>query len=159
MADKLVPSKDDTGVIEKYVDNGDGSWSRKVALGGGAVGAAGYPAGATPVQSGDNQANAALSASLPAAVGKTTYLTGLSISGGGSTAGAAVAGSLTGLLGGTRAFTVIVPAGALVPMQPLTLNFNPPLPASGLNTAIALSVGAGGAGNAGISAMLTGFQA
>jgi hypothetical protein len=33
MADKLVAHPDDNSVIRRFVDNGDGTWSEKVAVG------------------------------------------------------------------------------------------------------------------------------
>jgi hypothetical protein len=159
MADKLVASKDDTSVIEKYVDNGDGSWSRKVAVGGGAVGAAGYPAGATPVNSfpANGAGNTAVVATLPGVAGKTTYITGVDISYGGATASGLAGFTLGGLLGGTPSWIIPVPAGPTLGGQ-LSLRFNPPIPASGLNTSITATLSALGSGNAAAMVAAYGFQ-
>lgn len=158
MADKLIANKDDGGVIEKYVDNGDGSWSRKVAVGGGAAGAAGYPAGAVPVAGVSSGANTPLSLTLAAVAGKTTYITGLQWSSGGATAAQFGGPTISGILGGTINFVGTIPAGAGATAAPLNMTFNPPIPASAVNTAIVVSAGAGGAGNLAQSLSAQGFQ-
>ena len=94
---------------------------------------------------GGNQAN---TVTLPAAATKTTYITGFEITGMGATAAAGIVATLTGLLGGNALnYIVGVPAGAGVPINPLTVEFDPPLPASAVNTAIVLTVPTFGAGN------------
>ena len=122
------------------------------------AGTAGYPAGATPVAATASGGNALTTATLPGVAGKTTYLTSLQISGGGATAAALASGSLSGVLGGTQTLIVGVPAGVAVAVQPLVVNFNPPLPASAVNTAIACALSAFGAGNVVEAVSLQGFQ-
>ncbi len=124
------------------------------------AGAAGYPAGATPVAATSAVANAAATATLPAAAGKTTYLTSVQVTGQGATAAAAGSLTITGLLGGTKVDFFQIPAGAgAAAMVPLTINFNPPLPASAANTAIAAQITAFGAGNIAEAVSVQGFQA
>ena len=158
MADKLVPSTDDTGAIRRFRDMGDGTWAEVVSQAAGAAGAAGYPAGATPVTSASRVANAIATATLAAAPGKMTYLSGLQITGTGATAGGPIGIDVAGVVGAPMAFTLAVATGAGVANTPLIIQFNPPIPASALNTAISVAVPALGAGNASSSVALQGFQ-
>ncbi|MGJ7508682.1 hypothetical protein [Variovorax sp. GT1P44] len=160
MADKLVPSADDTGAVRRFVDMGRGDWAEQVMVGGGPAGggAAGYPGGAVPVASSSIGAAATVTATLPAAVGKTTYITGLQVSAGGATAGSLNGASLTGVLGGAMNFAVPVPTGAQLATPQIAVTFNPPLPASAVNTAIQLSMPSLGAGNAVAAVSVQGFQ-
>lgn len=135
-----------------------------VTLMGGAVaaaaGLAGYPAGSTPVTSSSgNVANASAAATLAGAAGLTTYLAGFVITGGGATAASLVDVTVTGLLGGTATHTLGVVAGATLPNAALIARFVPPIPASGLNTAIVVTVPALGAGNTKSTVMAHGFRA
>jgi hypothetical protein len=102
-------------------------------------------------------ANAAAVASLPAVAGKTNYISGFIITGAGATAAAVVDATLAGLLGGTEHFTITAPAGVTVGIAPLNVNFNPPIPASAVNTAITLTLPALGAGNTNAAVSLRGF--
>jgi hypothetical protein len=158
VVDKTVPSQDDTAAVRRFRDMGDGTFAEVVALAAGAAGAANYPTGATPVAAAGSTNAAVLNLSLPGAVGKTTYITGLEIFGLGATAASIVAATLTGILGGGMTLLIGVPAGTSTETLPKVLQFNPPLPANAVNTAIALSVPSFGAGNQGVSAALRGFQ-
>ena len=123
------------------------------------VGAANYPAGATPVQGfSGNVANASAVATLPGVAAKTTYITGFEITGGGATVGSLVSATLAGVLGGTVTYTIGAVTGAAVSNPALVVSFNPPLPASALNTAIVLTVPALGAGNTNSTVSAKGFQ-
>lgn len=158
MADKLVAHPNDAGVIQRFKDMGDGSWS-PTSVAAAIAGAAGYPAGAVPVHAASgNVANGVAAATLAAAAAKTTYCTGFEITGTGATVGLAVAATLAGLLGGTATYTVVAAVGALVGNVPVAVVFNPPIPASALNTAITLSVPALGAGNTNSAVAIHGFQ-
>ena len=76
MADKIVASKQDGGVMFRYRDIGDGTHSLPVAQIS-APGAAGYPSGATPLHvASGNVANAVATATFTAVAGKTNYVTG-----------------------------------------------------------------------------------
>jgi len=158
MADKFIPSRDDASVIERYVDQGNGTWARMTASSAGASGAAGYPVGATPVAAAVSGANTVLTPTLPGVPGKITYITGLQITATGATASAATGASLAGVTGPTQTIIVTAPVGPTTAAPPIVINFNPPLPASAVNTPIILTVPALGAGNAACSASMQGFQ-
>lgn len=112
-----------------------------------------YPCGidgttATPVTAGSgNVTNAVATATIPAVAGKTAYISGFTISGAGATAALAVSPTITGIISGTRTFTyaAVAGVGALNPI--LDVQFCPPIPASAVNQAIAVSCPALGAGN------------
>lgn len=122
-----------------------------------------YPSDATgtpavPVRgSSGNVANAVAAATIPAVAGKTAYVAGFDISGTGATVGAAVSATLAGILGGTATYTVVAATGAAVANQVVAIRFDPPFPASAVNTAITLSCPALGAGNTNNSANIYGF--
>lgn len=119
-----------------------------------------YPAASTPLHSSSgNVANIAATATLAAAVGKTTYISGFEVTGGGATAAALVLATITGLLGGTATYTVSVVAGAAAGNPALVVEFAPPLPASAVNTAIVVSVPALGVGSTNSCVVAHGFQA
>ena len=118
------------------------------------------PVGATAlVASSGNVAAATATATLAAAAGKTTYIQGFMVSGGGATAAAVVAGTITNLVGGvTGAFVFGANAGAGVPSAPLVVQFPTPIPASAPNTAIAVSMPSLGAGATNAAITAWGFQ-
>jgi hypothetical protein len=123
------------------------------------VAATPYPADATPLTgTSGNVANAQAQATLAAVSGKTNYLTGLYVSGGGSTAGLGVTVTVSGTTGSSIFFPVVAPVGALLPMQGLQLTFTPPIPASGANVAITATMPALGAGNLYAGVVITGFR-
>lgn len=106
------------------------------------------PIGATALQgSSGNVAAAAATVTFAAVAAKTNYLSGLDITGGGATAASIILATVVGLLGGTRTYAIAVPAGVTLGILPLTLRFDPPLPASAVNTAIVVSAPSFGAGN------------
>lgn len=114
----------------------------------------------TPVSgSSGNVAAAAATATLAAAAGKTTYMTGFDITGAGATAASVVTATVTGLLGGTQSYTIAVPAGATLGIAPVFVAFSQPFPASAVNTAIVVTVPSLGAGNTNAVANARGFQA
>lgn len=117
-----------------------------------------YPASSTPLIAGSgNVANATATATLTGVALKTMYLTGFTITAGGATAAAVVQVTVSGLLGGSRIYIFGVPAGAGVPATPLNVHFNPPLPASAVNTSIAVSVPALGTGNTNAAVVAQGY--
>ena len=125
----------------------------------GNVGWAPTAVGATQITaSSANVANGSAAATLAGAAGKTTYIAGFQVTASGATAGLAVTGTVAGLLGGTTNFTFVFPAGVAVPAQPLIYFFEPPIPASAVNTAIVVTVPAGGAGNTNTTVSAQGFQ-
>lgn len=119
----------------------------------------GNPAASTALSSASgNVANASAVATLAGAAGATTYVSGLLISGAGATAASVVTATVTGLIGGTMSITVAVPAGAAVGIAPIYVDFNPPLPASAVNTSIVLTLPALGAGNTNASVSAWGYR-
>jgi hypothetical protein len=112
----------------------------------------------TPVTaSSANQANANAVATLPAVAGKTAWITGFELTAGGATAAALVTATVAGILGGTLNYTFAFPAGAAVGATPLVVEFPRPIPASAVNTAIVVTLPAGGAGNTNATAVAHGF--
>ena len=105
-----------------------------------------------------NVAAATATATLSAAAGLTTYITGFSITGAGATAAGVIVATVTGCLGGTMSYIIAVPAGAAVGITPLILDFPVPIPASAVNTAIVVSVPSFGAGNTNACVNARGFQ-
>lgn len=103
-------------------------------------------------------AASAITATLAAAAGKWTYITGFEVTGAGATAPSVVAVTVTGLLGGTRNYYISIPAGAAVGVQPLVVFFDPPLPASAVNTAIVVNVASFGAGNTSTAVAASGIR-
>lgn len=105
-----------------------------------------------------NVANAIAAATLAAAVGKTTYITGFTVTGAGATAGLPVLVTVTGTLGGTHTHVYAAVAGALLANTPLIVRFTMPIPASDVNTAIVVTVPALGTGNTHSTVVATGYQ-
>lgn len=124
-------------------------------------GTTGYPSGATPVTaSSGNVAAATATATLPAAAGKTTYLTGFEFTGSGATAASVVTLTVTGTISGTTpTFIVSVPAGVTVGVTPLVVEFPSPIPGSAVNQAVAVTIPSLGAGNTNAAVVAHGFQA
>lgn len=118
-----------------------------------------YPAGANPIV-GDsgNVANATATATLAAAAGVTTWLTGFIVTASGATAAAVVTGTITGVKGGTLHFTFTAPAGVSAAATPLIVELDRPLQASAKNQAIAVVLPALGSGNTNATVIATGFQ-
>lgn len=105
-------------------------------------------ADATPVTAhSGNVANAVATATIPAIAGKTAYISGFTISGLGATAALGVNPTITGVISGTKTYAYAAVAGAGLVNQVLDVQFCPPIPASAVNTAIAVSCPALGAGN------------
>ena len=105
-----------------------------------------------------NVANANAAATLAAAAGKTTFISGFELTATGATVGLPVTATVTGILGGTLSYTFAAPAGALLIATPLIVLFNPPLSASAVNTAIVVTLPALGGGNTNASANAHGYQ-
>lgn len=122
------------------------------------LGALGVPASTVTAASSGNVANASAVATLAAVAAKTTFIAGLTITGGGATAGSLVNATLVGLAGGTATYTFAAPTGATVGATPLVVTFNPPLPASAVNTAIVLTLPALGIGNLNAAVSAWGYQ-
>lgn len=117
------------------------------------------PNGATAVTSSSgNVAAASAVATLPGVAGKTTYITGFEITGGGATAASLVVATLAGIISGTASYVVAVPVGATLGITPLSVQFSQPIPASAANTAIVLTLPSLGAGNTNAAVVAHGFQ-
>lgn len=116
------------------------------------------PVGSVQVIGTANVAHAAATATLPAAVGVTTYMTGFEVTFGGATGASLVTVTVTGAKGGSPQYTIAVPAGATLAGTPLIVTFNPPLQASAANTAIVVSVPDLGVGNTADTVVSHGYQ-
>lgn len=113
----------------------------------------------TPIRgTSGNVAAASAVATLAAAAGKTTYISGFDITSGGSTAAALVLAALSGLLGGTVSYVYGTVAGATLANPNLSVRFNPPYPASAANTAIVLTLPSLGTGNTNAIVSAYGYQ-
>jgi hypothetical protein len=124
-----------------------------------------YPSGptgkdATPVQASSGNVAAATATATLAAGGANvmTYISGFEVTGSGATAGLPVTVTVTGILGGTLSYTYTAAAGVLVGNTPLIVEFNPPLQASALNTAIVVPCPSLGAGNTNNTVVAHGYQ-
>jgi hypothetical protein len=94
-----------------------------------------------------NVANAVATATIPAVAGKTAYISGFTITGAGATAALIVNPTLTGVISGTKTYVHGAVAGVAALNPVLDVQFCPPIPASAVNTAIAVACPALGAGN------------
>ncbi len=136
----------------------DGKYHPAAVDAGGNLSLSSIPGGATTViGSSGNVANASAVATLAGTAGKTTYITGFQLTASGSTLGLDVTATITGLTT-TMSFTFTFPAGVLVPAQPVVVTFPQPIPASAVNTAIVVTLPAGGGGNTNATANAQGFQ-
>jgi hypothetical protein len=116
---------------------------------------AGYLEDVTPIAASGVGTTGANVQTLAAVAGKTTYIIGASISAR-ATAAAALTFQLTGVTGGPLNYDIAAAAAPQVSTR--DIYFNPPLPASAVNTAIVGTLSAPGAG--GVSAVtLHGSQA
>ncbi len=112
----------------------------------------------TPAAQSNSGGNAQQVASISPPAGQLAFLTGIQIYGLGATAALEVTATLTGLLGGNMSFPVQVPAGATVPITPVTQVFGGAgLQGSVAGQAIVLTVPAFGAGNTFEQASLQGY--
>lgn len=118
----------------------------------------GLPVG-NPVQNSSGSVAAAPAvATLPGTPNFKNFVTGFELTAGGATAAALVNATLAGIAGGTLNYTFAAPAGVAVGATPLTVYFDPPIPASAVNTAITLTLPSLGAGNTNATAVIHGFQ-
>lgn len=102
-----------------------------------------YPSGATPITASATGTTAATVATLAATSGKTTYISGFTIT---ADATAAVAGSATVAGTVTGSLNYIQSVGTATVAQILTQSFSPAIPASATNTAITITSAAAGVG-------------
>jgi hypothetical protein len=126
---------------------------------GGLISATEIAADATPIAgSSGNVANAAAVATLAASATKKTYITGFTLTASGATSASVVSATVAGLAGGTLTYTFVFPAGATVQATTLNVQFAQPAVSTAINTAIVVTLPAGGSGNTNAAASATGFQ-
>lgn len=102
-----------------------------------------YPSGATAITTSATGTTAATVATLAATSGKTTYISGFTIT---ADATAAVAGSATVAGTITGSLNYIQSVGTATVAQQLTQAFSPAIPASATNTVITITSAAAGVG-------------
>jgi hypothetical protein len=109
---------------------------------------------AVPVAQTGTGTTGAVTATLPAAANRVTYITGLSAGAAGTGTESVTVGSLSTANGsaGTLNFTFVAGQG------PFNVSFNPPLPASAVNTTIVVTAGAHASATA-VSVTAVGFRA
>lgn len=105
-----------------------------------------------------NKANASAAATLTGGASDTVYLSGFEVTGSGATAGLPVTVTVTGVLGGTLSYTYNFAPGVLVGNTPLSVQFNPPLPASAVNTPIVVTCPASGTGGTNNTVVAHGYH-
>jgi hypothetical protein len=115
----------------------------------------------TPFIASAQGANAQQQVTMPNVANRRAYVTSAVLTASGATAGLAVNATLTNIdngfaAGSTVNLAFVFPTGVAVAAQPVTVSFNPPLPAL-LGQSAVLTLPAGGAGNTNASATLTGF--
>jgi hypothetical protein len=116
------------------------------------------PSGATQVTGSSGVVSAATAAAaLPAVSAKTNYVSGISITGGGATSASLITCTLTGLVTGTQSYVFAVASGATAGSTALQRTFNPPVPASAVNTALTLSCPTFGSGNTAAATNIEGY--
>jgi hypothetical protein len=124
-----------------------------------------YPTGetgkvATPIAASSGNVAAGVAAATLAAGGANvmTYISGFEFTANGATGQSTVQLQVTGVTGGPLVYNINVPAGAQVVIPTLSVQFNPPLQASALNTAIVATVPSLGAGNVNSAVNAHGYQ-
>lgn len=119
-----------------------------------------YPTGRTALIAGSgNKANASAAATLTPGSTVAAYLAGFEITATGATLGLPVIVTVAGILGGTLSYIFSAPAGVLVDATPLVVEFDPPLPASAVNTPIVVTLPALGTGNTNAAVVAHGYSA
>lgn len=114
----------------------------------------------TPVAASATTANANAVATLPNIAGRQLYVTSISLTAAGATAGLAVNATLTNVnnngVAQTLNWSFVFPAGVTTPAQPIIESFSPPLAILPGASAV-LTLPAGGAGNTQEAGSITGF--
>lgn len=150
MALKQTPGSQTSPDGSQYITLTDGAGNLVSSFGGSTP----FPAGATPITASATGTTLATAATLAGVASKTTYICGFTIS---ALATAAIASpaTVTGIVTGTMNFLQNV--GTALIGQTLSQNFNPPIPASAVNTGITVTSAAAGVG--GVTAVSAwGFQ-
>lgn len=133
-----------------YVTLTDGAGN----LGSGVNSSSDYPSGATAVTNSATGTTAATTATLPGVANKTTYISGFMITSA-ATAAAQAAATITGTVSGT--LTLRQPTAATPAVATTSMSFFPPIPASAVNTGIAVVSAAPGSGGT-INVFAWGYQ-
>jgi hypothetical protein len=111
----------------------------------------------TDIQVSSVGAAGTITATIAAVAGKTAYLSSLTITGTGATAATVVAATVAGP-GVTLSFQIPVPVIATtIGIAPMVIPFSRPIPASGPNVAIVITLPSFGAGNTAVAIAATGF--
>lgn len=118
----------------------------------------GVPVGFSVNGTSGNVAAATATATLLATLGRVTHISGFYVTGGGATAGSIITVTVTGVKDGPFSYSFAVPTGAAVGAATLDVYFDPPIPATGPNTAIVVSAPSFGAGNTNACVVANGFQ-
>lgn len=119
----------------------------------------GYTGAQTPITAASgNVAAGVATATLAAAGGKLTYITGFEITSDGATVGVCVNPTVVGVVTGTMTYTYCAPAGALLAATPLIVEFPQPIPSSAVNTAVAVSLPSLGTGSTNATVTAHGYQ-
>lgn len=110
-----------------------------------------------------NSATGAAAALAPAlaaqGAGTTNWVTGFQVTGSGAIAASVIVVTLTGVIGGTMSYELVIPAGVTAQVTPLQVTFPwPGLPAAAPNAAITLNVPSFGAGNTNAAATIQGYS-
>jgi hypothetical protein len=100
----------------------------------------------------------ATTVTLLGAAGATTFITGFEVTGTGATAAQVTIVTISGILGGSKQYALVIPAGITLLVNPLIVEFSRPIPASAVNTAIVVTVPSFGAGNTTAATTAHGFQ-
>jgi hypothetical protein len=113
--------------------------------------------GSPLAKSSGNVANASAAAVLPAGAGVQTWISGFECTASGSTA-ASVANVTVSDGTWTLTYTFVFPAGVTLQATPLQVIYPTPIPSSTENTAITVTLAAGGSGNTHAACTANGFQ-
>jgi hypothetical protein len=153
--------RETTGAAPALVEFIDGADATGVIVGEAAIPAPSQISGLnvdTDVDAAVSVAAATATATLPGVAGQTTFITGFEITGLGATGALVVQATVTGVDATLPTYDITVPAGVGVAITPLIVQFARPIPATALNTAIAVSMPTFGAGNTAARIHAHGFQ-
>ena len=118
-----------------------------------------YPTGAIPITNNATGTTGAVTATLAAVSGKTTWICGFSVSPGSATTAIVNTITVAGTKSGSLVWSDGAPATAAgVTGTTITVPFSPCIPASAVNTAITVAQSALSTGGAGVEVNAWGFQ-
>lgn len=104
-----------------------------------------------------NVAAATATATLTSSAGRVAYIAGFVVTGAGATAGSVISVTVTGTVGGTQTYSLVIPAGVTTSISPLNIAFSMPIAASSTNTNIVVSAPSFGAGNTNAAVVAYGY--